>query len=82
MKVPIYVGSTFTISTLDVTKNMSPCQVVYNFYAVDQSGNEVTDPQAYFTLVRSPDVVIKGTILAPQGNNNKKNYSGPPLTFL
>lgn len=66
-QVPVYVGSTFTISTLDVTKNISPCQAVYNFYAVDQSGKPVNDPQAYFTLVRSPNVVIKGTILAPQG---------------
>jgi hypothetical protein len=66
-QIPVYVGSTYTLSTTNVTKNISPCQAVYNFYAVDQSGKAVDDPQAYFTLVRSPGVVISGTILAPQG---------------
>ncbi|CEP19941.1 hypothetical protein [Parasitella parasitica] len=64
--IPVYVGGTFTISTLDVNKGISPCQAIFNFYAVNQAGNPVSDPNASFTLVRSAGVVIAGTILAPQ----------------
>ncbi|KAI8646787.1 hypothetical protein BD408DRAFT_439876 [Parasitella parasitica] len=64
--IPVYVGSTFTISTLDVNKGISPCQAIFNFYAVNQAGSPVSDPNASFTLVRSAGVTIGGTIIAPQ----------------
>ncbi|KAL7330086.1 hypothetical protein PS15p_205074 [Mucor circinelloides] len=64
--VPVYIGGTFTISTLNVNGGISPCQAIFNFYAVNQAGAPVSDPNATFTLVRSPGVTVSGTILAPQ----------------
>lgn len=41
--------------------------MIYNFYPADIKGNYINDPNATFNLVRNPNVVIAGTILAPQG---------------
>ncbi|KAL9541298.1 hypothetical protein MBANPS3_009195 [Mucor bainieri] len=82
--VPVYVGGTFTLSTLDVNKGISPCQSIFNFYAVDQAGMPVSDPNASFTLVRSPGVTIAGTILAPQARivDASTGYFGGQLITL
>ncbi|KAK4514922.1 uncharacterized protein ATC70_002529 [Mucor velutinosus] len=82
--VPVYVGGTFTISTLDVNKGISPCQAIFNFYAVDQAGMPVSDPNAFFTLIRSPGVTIAGTILAPQARiiDTSTGYFGGQLITL
>ncbi|KAI8990856.1 hypothetical protein BDF20DRAFT_830947 [Mycotypha africana] len=82
--IPVYVGGKYTISTLDVNKDISPCQAIFNFYPVNQIGEFVNSPNATFTLIRSPDVTIAGTILAPQANivDSHKGYFGGQLLTL
>lgn len=84
LNIPVYTDTTFTITTHDVNRNISPCQIIYNFYPVDRKGNYVSDPNSTFTLVRPAGVTIAGTILAPQANiidSDTGYFAGQLLTL-
>lgn len=66
-KVPVVQGTTLDISSRsDLMMNVLPCQVIWNFFAVDKQGN-ILPKDSNFTIKRTTHHVLGGIILAVDG---------------
>lgn len=81
-QVPVTAGSTITLSTNAPTHGFNSCNVIYNFYPVDENGDYYPDGQ--FTINRETGSQFEGLVIAPRAHirdGNTGSFAGTVIGY-